>query len=74
MSTLCAMDDPTPADLAEATLPGEALQSGFTFRPARNVPEARLSSEAHARVLETMESVDRARLRAAKDASTAYVG
>lgn len=75
MPTLYRMDDPTaPTDEAEAVLPGEPLESGFVFRPASSVPEARLSSEARARVFDTIESVDQARLRAARDAHTAYLG
>ncbi len=51
-------------------LPGEPLQSGFEFGPAHEV----LSAEARRRVLEKMESVDEARLRAARDGHTSYVG
>jgi hypothetical protein len=75
MSTLAIMADPTPpADDVELPLPGEALESGFRFRPAREAPEARLSAEARRRVIEKMDSVDEARLRAARDGHTAYVG
>ena len=73
MSTLRAMDDSTP-DEASEVLPGEPLESGFEFRPARAVPEARLSDDARERVLRKMESVDKARLRAAQEGHTAYVG
>lgn len=55
-------------------LPGEALESGFRFRPARSVPGGRLSIEARRRVIEKMDSVDEARLRAARDGHTAYIG
>ena len=51
--------------------PGEPLDSGFDFRPARTV---RLSAEALRRVIEKMDSVDEARLRAARDGHTAYIG
>lgn len=51
-------------------LPGEPLQSGFQFHPAHDV----LSAEARQRVFEKMESVDEARLRAARDGHTSYVG
>lgn len=69
------MDDSTAtSDEAADVLPGEPLDSGFRFRPARNVPEARLSDAARERVLRKMESVDAARLRAAKESHTAYVG
>lgn len=75
MASLCAMADPTtPTDEVVAVLPGEPLDSGFRFRPASSVPEAQLSPEARSRVLDKMESVDEARLRAAKDGHTAYVG
>jgi hypothetical protein len=55
-------------------LPGEPLDSGFRFRPAREVPEQQLSGEAIDRVLQKMDSVDSARLRAAQEGQTAYVG
>jgi hypothetical protein len=48
--------------------------SGFCYRPTREVPEARLSDEARERVLRKIESVDEARLKAAKEGHTAYVG
>lgn len=54
--------------------PGEPLESGFRFRSARLVPEARLSEPARERVLQKMDSVDEARLRAAKEGHTACVG
>jgi hypothetical protein len=50
------------------------LRSGFKYRPARDVPDAQLSAEARQRVFDKMESVEDARLRAAKDGHTAYVG
>lgn len=75
MPTLTLMSDSDQSAGDElATLPGEALQSGFRLRPARTVREARLSDEARRRVLEKMDSVDAARLRAAKDGHTAYIG
>jgi hypothetical protein len=55
-------------------LPGEPLDTGFRFRDARSVPEAQLSRDARERVLAKMDSVDEARLRAAKEGQTAYVG
>jgi hypothetical protein len=71
---LWAMGDAaTPTDEAVGR-PGRPLDSGFRFRPARSVPEAELSPEARARVLEKIESVDEARLRAARDGHTSYVG
>lgn len=63
-----------PASDTLMTLPGEALESGFRFRPARTVPEGSLSADARRRVVEKMDSVDEARLRAAKDGHTAYIG
>ncbi len=54
--------------------PGEALDSGFRFQPARTAREGRLSPEARRRVIEKMDSVDEARLRAARDGQTAYIG
>jgi hypothetical protein len=58
----------------DVPLPGEALESGFRFRRPRDVPEGRLSDEARQRVIEKMDSVDEARLRAARDGHTAYIG
>lgn len=55
-------------------LPGDPLQSGFNFRPASTVREAALPVEARRRVIEKMDSVDEARLRAARDGHTAYIG
>lgn len=75
MRTLTRMADPNlPAGDEDVTLPGEVLDSGFRFRPARTVREGRLSDEARKRVIEKMDSVDEARLRAAKDGHTAYIG
>jgi hypothetical protein len=65
---------PEPIELTQTEPPGEPLESGFRFRPARAVPEAGLSDEARARVREKMDSVDEARLRAAREGHTAYVG
>ena len=68
------MADPNQtAGDAPVTLPGEVLESGFRFRPARTVPERSLSADARQRVIEKMDSVDEARLRAAKDGHTAYI-
>lgn len=52
--------------------PGEPLISGFTFGGKRR--GARLSRDAQTRVLNKMRSVDEARMRAAKDSRTSYVG
>lgn len=60
--------------LLAAVLPGEELPSGFRFRPARDVPEACLSGEALRRVIEKMDSVDRARRRAASYSHSAVIG
>ncbi|MFP5326264.1 MAG: hypothetical protein ACLGHT_02140, partial [Acidimicrobiia bacterium] len=54
--------------------PGEPLDSGFEFRPTRAARQGRLSAEALKRVIEKMDSVDEARLRAARDGHTAYIG
>lgn len=67
-------DHNQPAGDEKVTLPGEVLESGFRFRPVRTVREGRLSDEARRRVIEKMDSVDEARLRAAKDGHTAYIG
>jgi hypothetical protein len=53
-------------------LPGEPLVSGFTFRPASEMPP--LSPEARARVLAKIAAVRHARLRALAAASTAVIG
>jgi hypothetical protein len=75
MFTISLMPEPTAStEMSGNELPGERLESGFRFRPTRAVPEATLSEEARARVLEKMDSVDEARLRAAKEGQTAYVG
>jgi hypothetical protein len=83
VSTLCTMDDPEAADQTSSTpavhgstarLPGEPLESGFNLRSTAEAPEATLSPDAQARVLEKIDSVDEARLRAAKDGHTAYIG
>lgn len=73
MSTLWRMDDPA-ANQGTPDRPGEPLDSGFTFRPASEVPEAQLSPAARARVVAKIENVDDARLRAAQDGHTSYVG
>jgi hypothetical protein len=54
--------------------PGEPLESGFEFRPARTVRQGRLSVEALRRVIDKMDSVEEARLRAARDGHSAYIG
>ena len=75
MSSLWAMDDIETHDNEGARdRPGVPLKSGFHFRPALDAPDARLSPEARGRVFEKMESVAEARMRAAKDGHTAYVG
>lgn len=69
------MADPnqtTPDALGK--LPGEALESGFRFRPAGSIPQGSLSADARRRVIDKMDSVDEARLRAAKDGHAAYIG
>lgn len=63
-----------PAEDEAVSLPGEVLESGLRFRRARSVQAGRLSDEARKRVIEKMDSVDEARLRAAKDGHTAYIG
>lgn len=74
-SSFVMMDDPAMPALAPATdLPGEPLESGFRLRRSRDVPEATLSDAARERVFKKMQSVDEARLRAAKDGHTSYVG
>lgn len=74
-STLSVVSDDMAVDEEAArALPGVALQSGFSFRPSRAVAEARLSEPARERVLAKMKSVDEARLRAAREGQTAYVG
>jgi hypothetical protein len=55
-------------------LPGKALVSGFTFRPVADYPWAQLSETARERIAQKMESVDRARLRAAETSSQRYIG
>lgn len=55
-------------------LPGKPLDSGFNYRPTSKVKGATLSAEGRAEVLHKMASVDRARLRAAEESHTAYVG
>ena len=74
MPTLTAVPDDAPPSDQDETLPGEVLESGFRFRRAREVPEGRLSEDARKRVIEKMDSVDEARLRAARDGHTAYIG
>jgi hypothetical protein len=75
MSTITAVPESVSSlELPDGELPGEPLESGFRFRAARLVPEAKLSEPARERVLQKMDSVDEARLRAAKEGHTAYVG
>ena len=68
------MVEPVAHDESSDEAPGEPMESGFEYRPARDVPEAQLSDEARERVLRKMDSVDEARLKAAKEGHTAYVG
>jgi hypothetical protein len=72
--TLWTVADPGIGFDSDNELPGEPMISGFCYRPTREVPEARLSDEARERVLRKIESVDEARLKAAKEGHTAYVG
>lgn len=55
-------------------LPGVPLSSGFSYRPADELPELQLSDEAKDRVLAKMDSVADARRRAAASASTYVIG
>lgn len=55
------------SDTDECRIPGVVMESGFRYRPARTVPEGRLSTDALRRVLAKMDSVDEARLRAARE-------
>lgn len=75
-STLCDVDDDVDviSDDEAPARPGVELGSGFSFRPARSVDEACLSEPARNRVLAKMRSVDEARLRAAREGQTAYLG
>lgn len=69
------MDDlAMPTEAPTTDLPGQPLVSGFRLRRSRDVPEAALSDAARERVFDKMQSVDEARLRAARDGHTAYVG
>lgn len=70
-ATLCAVED-TATSHEPPRRPGEPLVSGFT--PGENRRGARLSAAAQTRVLNKMRSVDEARMRAAKDSRTSYVG
>ncbi len=75
MPTLTRMSDESQVGANElGEPPGEPLESGFEFRPARTVRQGRLSAEALRRVIEKMDSVEEARLRAARDGHTAYIG
>lgn len=60
--------------VAEPELPGEPLASGFTYGPRSEFPEIELSEEARQRILEKMDSVDEARLRAAESSNRTYIG
>lgn len=53
-------------------LPGRPLKSGFRFRPADEYPV--LSPEARQRVLDKIQSVNHARMRAAEQASQSVIG
>lgn len=71
MSTLTRMSDESQLGANEfGEPPGEPLESGFE----PTVRQGRLSAEAMRRVIEKMDSVDEARLRAARDGHTAYIG
>ena len=74
MRTLPLMADAVGETEVQAELPGEPLDSGFRFRKSRDVPGGVLSKEARQRVIDKMDSVDQARLRAARDGHTAYIG
>lgn len=54
--------------------PGRALESGFEYRPVSEFPQLRLGDDARRQVIEKMDSVDAARLRAAETSSSTYVG
>ncbi len=73
MAAMTTADDPTPTPTPTPTPPGEPLESGFDFRPSQEVPEAHLSPEAQERVRRKMISSDQARIRAAREAPTAYI-
>lgn len=64
----------TEADEAAGGLPGRPLESGFAYRPASEFPQLRLRDEARRLVLEKMDSVDDARLKAAETSSSTYIG
>lgn len=55
-------------------LPGRRLGSGFDYRPVAEFPELELPADEREQVIEKMDSVDRARLRAAESSSRTYVG
>ena len=55
-------------------LPGVPLDSGFRFRPASEHPELLLPPAARQRVLNKIESVRLARLRAAESAAVSAIG
>ncbi len=74
MRTLLCMADVVGEAEVDAELPGEPLESGFRFRKSRDAPGGMLSKEARQRVIAKMDSVDQARLRAARDGHTAYIG
>jgi len=59
---------------AASDRPGRPLPSGFTYRPAADVPEMALSPEARRRVLAVMDDVARCRALAAAAAATAVIG
>jgi hypothetical protein len=63
-----------PEQSTEDQLPGIELKSGFRMRRADAVPSARLNDEARERVTRKIDSVDAARLHAAREGHTAYIG
>lgn len=61
-------------ELVEPGFSGGPLSSGFEYRQASDFPQLRLSEAARRSVLEKMDSVDEARLRAAESSSHTYIG
>jgi hypothetical protein len=72
-STLFAVADEEETAPVEG-LPGRRLGSGFDYRPVADFPELELPDGERDQVLEKMNSVDKARLRAAESSSRTYVG
>ena len=54
--------------------PGRPLDSGFAYKPSSSFPQLHLDQDARNQVLEKMDSVDAARLRAAETSSSTYIG